>query len=233
MDEFWWETIRDLSVTIAGTIIGVWGAIHIFKREEKSNDSKDHLLRIRKNILAPWLDKVNLDKEKESSINFMPIGSEIYINEDYKAINKELFYDTLNNHFPKLKLIKSFIEKVESDVDKEIEKIIKGLNKEFKGKEFDKEALKRFFNLGQDTYPNLNIHIDYDHLMYGSRIITHSDEETSKKIKLKLEDLYRSRIGKKMKKLYIELKELRESLIKEIDKSIAMEKLPGRCNLLK
>ena len=231
-DAFWLESIRDLLVIAIGTLIGIVGAIYIFKREENSSDKKSHFLRIKEEVLSPWLDKLTLDEEDEKRPFSFPTERDFRIENKYNSINEQLLEDVLKSHFQNLKPIKKALEKNKETLEKQIVKIANKLNLEYDKREFDKVTLRKFFILGQDSFPNLNFHIDYSYLMYGIRVVCSSDETESKKIKERLESLYQSNECREIKKIHSKMEATRKTLVKEIKRALASESLHGKCEFI-
>ena len=191
-----------------------------------------HFDKIKKEVLNPFLDKLQLQEEKDNRMYSLPLKKDFTIESRYKSINSELFRDTLNNHFIEININKRELERKEEIFNNGVRKITKKLNKQF-NKEFYEASIKRFFILGQNKYPNLNLHISYDDLMYGSSIICHSEKEKSIKIKEKLEEVYKNKIGKEIRNKYSELSKVRRILINSIEKALASENLKGDCKFIK
>jgi len=206
----------------------------LIKKLIRKEEIKDrHFNKIKEEVLKPLLNKIKLGKERSKGNYFLPIKGDFKVDKEFEGINQELLKDVLQVHFPKLKLLKSNLEVIEKELDKEVHTITLKLIKQFGKRGFYEETLKRFFILGQDTHPNLNLHIDYDNLMYGSSIVCNSNEEVSKEIKEQLEKRYNDVEGRKIREIYKKLKNKRDFLIREIEKALATENLPHKCEFIK
>ena len=208
---------------------GGWMVKRFVKKEEIKTR---HFNKIKEEVLNHFLDMLRLQEEMDNRIIGLPLEEDSRIERRYKSINKELFKDTLNNHFTEINTIKKELEKKEALFNNSIIKLIKKLKKQF-NKEFYEDSVKKFFILGHSNSPNLSLNIDYGGLMYGRKIICNSDEENSKKIKEKLEEIYTHNIGTEIKKDYIKLSKVRQKLISFIEKALASENLKGGCDFIK
>jgi hypothetical protein len=206
----------------------------LIKKLIRKEEIKDrHFNKIKEEVLKPLLNKIKLGKERSKGNYFLPIKGDFKVDKEFEGINQELLKDALQVHFPKVNLLKSNLEVIEKELDKEVHTITPKLIKQFGERGFYEGTLKRFFILGQDTHPNLNLHIDYDNLMYGSSIVCNSNEEVSKEIKEQLERRCNGVEGRKIRLIYKKLENKRDFLIKEIEKALATENLPHRCEFIK
>lgn len=209
--------------------IGGWIVKKFIKKEEIKTR---HFNKIKEEILSQFLNMLKLEEEKDNRMHPLPIRGDFLIIKNYESINMELFRDTLNNHFMEININKRKLEREEELFNNRIQKITKKITKQF-NKEFYEDSVKRFFICGQNKYPNLNLHISYDNLMYGSSLICHSEEKNSIKIKKRLEEVYKNKIGKEIRNNYGELSKVRQKLISFIEKALASENLKGDCDFIK
>lgn len=209
--------------------MGSWIIKKFIKKEEIKTR---HFNKIKEEVLSPFLNMIKLQEEKEERIIRLPLKEDSNIEREYKSINSELFRDALNNHFMEININKKELEIKEERFNDGIQKITKKLTKQF-NRSFYTDSMRKFFIFGQEKFPNLNFHISYDDLMYGSNIICRSEERVSIGIKRKLEELYKNKTGKEMRKKYSELSKARRKLINSIEKVLASENLKGDCNFIK
>lgn len=209
--------------------LGIWIVKKFVKKEEIKTR---HFDKIKEEVLNPFLNMLRLQEEKENRMINLLLEEDFAIERRYESINSELFRDVLENHFIEIKTNKRKLEGKEKLFDDNALKITKKLSKQF-NKNFYEDSVKRFFILEQNKYPNLNLHIDYDYLMYGSSVICCSNEEDSKRIKEELEKIYKNKIGKEIKDIYLKLLKSRKKLITTIERVLASEILKGRCDFIK
>ncbi|MCX6817286.1 MAG: hypothetical protein NTU57_00325 [Candidatus Aenigmarchaeota archaeon] len=218
--------ILQLLFTAVGGFIGFCGAYFIFRRQEKVKIQLMHFERIKLEVLEPWLDFLLQEDVMENWED----GQWTEAMNEYESMNKQLLNDVLINHFPKLKILKRSFEK-----EKRIMKVkIKQLEEIYKGRFPELEtvvgkSIMNFFINESDLY---KLHLETTNLSFGVKVIAHGEERLLSKLKTELEKDYGGKLGKETRKINHNIIKKSSLIHTEIEKALAIEKLPGKCNLI-
>ncbi|MBI4980197.1 hypothetical protein HZC30_01400 [Candidatus Woesearchaeota archaeon] len=204
------HSIIQLLITIIGTFIAVYGSILIFRRKEGEERKKEHLNRIKQEVLKPWSENDNLE----------PI-----------LVNKSLFED-LNNHFPTLI---EFNKKLRSLEDSKKE-ILNSLIAQFKDRFKLKEVYPHFeFYLFEPEREYFKPRIENDELRCPGFIIAKGSKEKLDELSKELDRTLNKPVSKELRSVKSEIQKVKEELKKEIEFVQSIEKLNGSsiCEFIK